>query len=228
MKTMESKPAISLSEGLTIGYPGRTLSRSKETRLATAKKDIRLGAGRHLLLARNGRGKTTLLKTIAQIIPAIDGHAECIGGVQFVDEDLRFDSELKPRQLFRALLNREQCQFAEEMAERIELDLEKPCGQLSKGNRQKASLIVAEASAYKNGPQILLLDEPFSGLDFAARERLNAVWRENQDRIIRLICIHPDEPTLEADSALIICDGELKQVAVDGALDWRKTRPSLN
>ena len=114
------------------------------------------------------------------------------------------------------------------MAERIELNLEKPCGQLSKGNRQKASLILAEASAYKNGPQILLLDEPFSGLDFAARERLNAVWRENQGHIIRLICIHPDEPTLEADSALIICDGEIKQVAVDGALDWRKTRHTLN
>ena len=228
MKSTESKPAVSLLRGLTIGYRDRKLSGFKETTLATAKEDIHLGTGRHLLLARNGRGKTTLLKTIAKIIPALDGEIQCEGCVQFIDEDLRFDSELKPRQIFAALLKNEHRRFAIAMAERIELDLEKPYGKLSKGNRQKVGLIAAEARAHKNGPQVLLLDEPFSGLDFAARESVDAVWRENQAHLVRLVCIHPDEPTLATDSAIIICDDELKQLSVDSTLDWMETRYFLN
>ena len=228
MNPTQSEPAVSLPKGLSIGYRGRKLTGSKEIRLATNDEEIRLETGRHLLLARNGRGKTTLLKTVAQIIPALDGKVECDGLVQFVDEDLRFDAELKPRQIFSALFKNGQRQFALEMAERIELDIEKPYGKLSKCNRQKVGLIVAEARAYNNGPQVLLLDEPFSGLDFAARENVDGIWRENQNNIVRLVCVHPDAPTLQADSAVIICDGELKQLEVDGTLDWMNTRTSLN
>ncbi len=228
MKSTSSEPSVSLPKGLTIGYRGRKFTGAKETSLASADETIRLETGRHLLLARNGRGKTTLLKTVANIIPALKGNVECDGMVQFVDEDLRFDSELKPRQIFSALFKNGQRQFAMEMAERIELDVEKPYGKLSKGNRQKVGLIVAEARAYNNGPQVLLLDEPFSGLDFAARENVDTIWRENSENIVRLVCVHPDEPTLQADSAVIICDGELKQLEVDGTLDWMETRHSLN
>ncbi|HQZ30073.1 MAG TPA: ATP-binding cassette domain-containing protein, partial [Verrucomicrobiales bacterium] len=199
-----------------------------KTELATAATGIELGDGRHLLLARNGRGKTTLLKTIAGIIPSLAGQITCHGMVQFVDEDLRFDSELKPRQIFSALFKNGQRQFAMDMATRIELDVEKSYGKLSKGNRQKVGLIVAEARTHRNGPQVLLLDEPFSGLDFAAREKVDEIWRENEEGIIRLVCVHPDEPTLKADSAIAIREGRLEQLEVNGVLDWMETRLSLN
>lgn len=229
MNTSSSDPSVTIPEGVTIGYRSRKLlGGSPETLLATAERQISLTPGRHLLLARNGRGKTTLLKTIARIIPSLDGEIGCDGTVQFVDEDLRFDNELKPKQIFAALFKNGQRAFAMEMAERIELDVNKPYGKLSKGNRQKVGLIVAEARTYGDGPHILLLDEPFSGLDFAAREKVDEIWKENNDHIVRIVCVHPDEPTLKADSALLIREGALEQLEVDGELDWMETKHSLN
>tara|TARA_R110002096_G_scaffold238140_5_gene429590 strand:+ start:2872 stop:3561 length:690 start_codon:yes stop_codon:yes gene_type:complete len=228
MNSTTQEPSISIPKGLTIGYRSRRLGGQKEINLAETDEKIHLSAGRHLLLARNGRGKTTLLKTVARIIPSLKGEINCEGIVQFVDEDLRFDSELKPKQIFSALFKNGQRQFAMEMAESIELDVEKPYGKLSKGNRQKVGLIVAESRTHNNGPQVLLLDEPFSGLDFAAREKVDAIWRENQDNIVRLVCVHPDEPTLQADSAIIIREGRLEQLEVNGSLDWMETKLSLN
>lgn len=221
-------PSIHLPEGLTIGYRSRFTKGGTVVSLASTETDIELRDGRHLLLARNGRGKTTLLKTIAGIIPSLSGKIRCAGMVQFVDEDLRFDAELKSRQIFSALFRNGQRAFAMEMAERVELDVNKPYGKLSKGNRQKVGLIVAEARTRHNGPQVLLLDEPFSGLDFAAREMVDTIWREHAEGIVRLVCVHPDEPTLRADSAIAIRDGRLEQIPVQGTLDWMETRLSLN
>lgn len=229
MSSAHHLPSITIPSGLTIGYRGkRLLGGEKEVRLAETEDTIKLTPGRHLLLARNGRGKTTLLKTVANIIPSLSGEIDCDGTVQFVDEDLRFDSELRPRQIFNALFKDGKRKFAFEMAERIELDINKPYGKLSKGNRQKVGLIVAEARAHGDDPQILLLDEPFSGLDFAARDNVDQIWSENQDGIVRMVCVHPDEPTLKADSAILIRNGKLEQVEVDGSLDWMETKTELD
>ena len=96
-------PNISIEAGMTIGYPRRRLRGEKTTlRLATADESVRLEPGRHLLLARNGRGKTTLLKTLAGLIPAVEGDFGVEGQVQYIDEELRFDPELTSKQIFKA------------------------------------------------------------------------------------------------------------------------------
>ena len=85
-------PQISIQSGMTIGYPRRRFRSTEPTlRLATAENEISLSPGRHLLLARNGRGKTTLLKTLAGLIPAVGGEFDVEGKVQYIDEELRFD-----------------------------------------------------------------------------------------------------------------------------------------
>ena len=49
----------------------------------------------------------------------------------------------------------------EELAERLDLNLDRPVGDLSKGNRQKVAVIYA----FQHRPQVLVLDEPTAGLD---------------------------------------------------------------
>ncbi len=68
----------------------------------------------------------------------------------------------------------------------------------------------------------------FSGLDFAAREKVDAIWTKSEESTVRLVCVHPDEPTLKADSALMIREGRLEQVQVKGSLDWLEARKTLS
>lgn len=223
------KPIINIEKGLTIGYPKKRLrGQSEDLRLAVAESGIALDSGRHLLLARNGRGKTTLLKTLAGLIPAVGGEFGVEGRVQYIDEELRFDPELTSKQIFKAFFTNGMLEKALGFADRLELDVKKQYGKLSKGNRQKVTLILAETKACEKPGQVLLLDEPFSGLDFHVRDEVDAMWRENSDGVVRLVCVHPDEPTLQAKSAVVINEGRIDQLKVDGALDWFETRKSLN
>lgn len=201
---------------------------TKACPLAVARRSLRLTAGRHLLLARNGRGKTTLLKTLAGLIPGLGGQFSITGQVQFVHEELSFDRELNSRQIFGSFFGNLDRQRAMHYAERLELDTGKAYGKLSKGNRQKVNLILAETFAAGGMPRILLLDEPFSGIDYHVRQAIDSIWNENTAGILRLVCVHPDEPTLQAQSALLIRDGEIEHIQVNGELDWLQTRKCLN
>ena len=222
-------PQISIQSGMTIGYPRRRFRSTEPTlRLATAENEISLSPGRHLLLARNGRGKTTLLKTLAGLIPAVGGDFDVEGKVQYIDEELRFDPELTSKQIFKSFFTNGLLEKAMGFAERLELDVKKQYGKLSKGNRQKVTLVLAETNASDRKGQVLLLDEPFSGLDFHVRDEVDAMWRENSDDVVRLVCVHPDEPTLQAESVILINDGQITQEEVDGSLDWFETRKDLN
>lgn len=214
---------------MTIGYPRRRFRSQEPTlRLATAEDTISLSPGRHLLLARNGRGKTTLLKTLAGLIPTVGGDFDVEGKVQYIDEELRFDPELTSKQIFKAFFTNGLLEKALGFAERLELDVKKQYGKLSKGNRQKVTLVLAETNASDRRGQVLLLDEPFSGLDFHVRDEVDAMWRENSDGVVRLVCVHPDEPTLQAESVILINDGQITQEELDGSLDWFETRKALN
>jgi len=69
-----TEPQIVLHEGLSIGY---------KKSLAKVTTEIRLGEGTHYLLARNGRGKTTLLRTLAGVLKSLGGKYTCYGKCQF-------------------------------------------------------------------------------------------------------------------------------------------------
>jgi len=154
-------PTIELKEGLGIGY--------KEC-LATVLQDIELRSGTHYLLARNGRGKTTLLRTLAGVLNSLKGGFECKGRCQLLGEDLVFDRELPATSIFKSLLPKKSRIEALKLAENLELDVKKTYGKLSTGNKRKVALLVAEFSVKEGQADILLLDEPFTGLDAFARE----------------------------------------------------------
>jgi ABC-type multidrug transport system ATPase subunit len=192
---MTQQASIHLDSGLEIGY-GNPLARFSE--------EVKLAGGTHFLLARNGRGKTTLLRTLAGTLKPVSGKFRVDGFVQYLPEDLRFDNEITPAMVFRTMLPKSKQAEALSLAARIELDVKKPYGRLSTGNRRKTSLIMAEFSVKPDRGNILLLDEPFSGLDAFARQAFEEIWKESSANVLRLVSCHPDYDSMEMPSALMI------------------------
>ena len=217
---MGNAPSITISDSFAIGY---------NTPIASAASSIELSVGNHFLLARNGRGKTTLLKTLAGGLKAISGDFASNGRVQFVNEFLEFDRELTPTTVFKALVPKKRRKLALEMAETVELECRKPFGKLSRGNRQKTLLILAECrAAEEDQAQILLLDEPFTGLDAFTQEFFLNHWSVNTSNTLRLITCHPDSDEAEFPSVVTISNAKLSHVNPDSDCHWGALKTALN
>jgi ABC-type multidrug transport system ATPase subunit len=213
-----SAPSIHLDPGLEIGY-GSPLARFGQ--------EVELTGGTHFLLARNGRGKTTLLRTLAGSLKPVAGKFRAEGFLQYLPEDLRFDPEITPAMIFRMLLPKDRIQDAIQLAERIELDVKKPYGRLSTGNRRKTSLIMAEFSVKPDRGNILLLDEPFSGLDAFARQAFEEIWKESATNVLRLVSCHPDYDAMSMPSALMIEGLSARHLQEEGQT-WSSLKTLLN
>ena len=211
-------PSIQLDSGLEIGYAAP---------LARFGEPVALTGGTHFLLARNGRGKTTLLRTLARTLKPVAGSFRTEGFMQYLPEDLRFDPEITAAMIFRMLIPKARLDQALGLAERIELDVRKPYGRLSTGNRRKTNLITAEYSVKEDRGNILLLDEPFSGLDAFARQAFEEIWRESADNVLRLVSCHPDYDSMELSSALMIENGHARHLS-GGGQTWSQLKNLLN
>lgn len=123
------------------------------------------------LMAPSGRGKTTLLRCIAGLeMPdsgTVTGVPERLG---FVFQEDRLCPQLDAVENVRLVTGRAMSQPDIE-AHLRELGLadclDQRAAELSGGQRRRVS--IARAVCY--GPELLLLDEPFKGLDGAARDR---------------------------------------------------------
>lgn len=222
MKTKSQKaiqPAeISLQRGLSIGY---------DKSLAEVSEQISLGVGTHYLLGRNGRGKTTLFRTLASMLKPLSGGFEVQGNCRFVSEDLIFDLELTAPAILKSLLSRSAVAEALEFANSIDLDLTKPFGKLSTGNKRKVNLLVAEFGYQNDGRDIIFLDEPFTGLDAPTRQAFITRWSEETNNVIRVVSAHPDFDDMPVPSALVISDGVLNHQKSDD-MCWGELRQFLN
>ena len=214
----QQTPSIHLESGLEIGY-GSALARFGQT--------VKLGGGTHFLLARNGRGKTTLLRTLAGTQKAVAGNFRMTGFLQYLPEDLRFDAEITPAMVLRMMLPKCRLSEALKLAATIELDVKKPYGRLSTGNRRKTSLLVAEFSVKPDGANILLLDEPFSGLDAFARQAFEEIWKNSATNVLRLVSCHPDYDSREMPSALMI-EGQTARYFSSNGQTWSGLKNLMN
>ena len=213
----QQSPLIHLDSGLEIGY-GVPLARFGEP--------VSLAGGTHFLLARNGRGKTTLLRTLSHSLKPLAGSFRTEGFMQYLPEDLRFDPEITPAMIFRTLLPKARLGEALELAARIELDVKKPYGRLSTGNRRKTNLITAEFSVKPDRANILLLDEPFSGLDAFARGVFEEIWHATAANVLRLVSCHPDYDSMQLPSALLIEGHAARHLC--GGQTWSELKALLN
>ncbi len=209
---------LTLSEGFGIGY---------NSLLAEVPEEIRLQNGTHFLLARNGRGKTTLLKTLSGLLAKRRGGYRTTGRCQFVGDDLSFDRELSARLVFGSLIPRKRRKDALAMAAKLELDVRKPFRKLSFGNRKKVGLVVAEFRLRDDEPNIIFYDEPFTGLDTPARETVRQRWEETREDVLRVVSCHPDFDAMSMPKALLISDGKIFR-AGDGTRTWADLKNLLN
>jgi ABC-2 type transport system ATP-binding protein len=142
------------------------------------------------LLGPNGAGKSTTLRTILGYLHPTAGTATVHGGsardphirrrIGYLPGDLRLEGRLKVAQIldFYADLRGGVPQARiDSLCEQMQLDVSRPFGQLSKGNRQKVGVV----QAVMHDPDVLVLDEPTSGLDPLMQREVLTLVRERRD-----------------------------------------------
>jgi ABC-type multidrug transport system ATPase subunit len=139
--------------------------------------DVRFRPGTlSVVVGANGSGKSTLMRLLAGVSRPNRGVISRPESVGYVPERLPARLQMTGRTYLahmgrlRALDRVRVAQRVEELAHRLQLapGLDVPIGRLSKGNTRK--VLLAQAFLVPEG--LLLLDEPFSGLDPVATEGL--------------------------------------------------------
>ena len=161
--------------------------------------NFRVESGKALgLLGRNGAGKTTTIRILMDVFHANSGEL-LLDGKRFIPGKHRIGYLPEERGLYpkrtvmdqmiflgnlRGMSSREARQSAERWLKRLEVDEYAPrkLETLSKGNQQKVQL----ASTLVQNPEIVILDEPFSGLDPVNSQILKDVINEliAEDRLV--------------------------------------------
>jgi len=176
---------------------------------AVASVSFRIGQGEIFgFLGSNGCGKTTTMKMLTGLLPASEGEARLFGRlvdpkdietrrrVGYMTQSFSLYGELTVRQnlVLHARLFRMPEEGiparVEEMARRFGLseEMESLPASLPLGHRQRLSLAVAMI----HGPEMLILDEPTSGVDPVARD---AFWQimidlARRDKVTIFISTH--------------------------------------
>ncbi len=212
-------------EALTKSYRGRAVV--KEVSLSLRRGEI-LG-----LLGPNGAGKTTSFYMITGLVPNDSGKIYLDGqdvsnlpmyrrariGIGYLPQEASIFKTLSVAENIMAILEvteadpfQRQARLDDLLAEFDIAHLRDVKGaMLSGGERRRAEI----ARALASDPQILLLDEPFAGIDPIAVEDIRALIMRLKDRGIGvLITDHNVRETLSiVDRAVIMHDG---RVLVDG------------
>lgn len=186
-------------------------------------------------LGRNGAGKTTTIRTLMDVFKA-DSGTFILDGKPFVPTQYRVGYLPEERGLYgkekildqliyfatlRGATHKQAKESAEYWIERFELSYAKnnKLETLSKGNQQKIQI----AQALLNDPEIVILDEPFSGLDPVNSQILKdviieliqngklVIFSSHQMNYVEEFC---DEITL-IDQGKVILSGNLSQLKSD-------------
>jgi ABC-2 type transport system ATP-binding protein len=174
-------------------------------------------------LGPNGSGKTTTMRMILDIVRPAKGEIEVFGTPPGVEHQDRVGYLPEDRGLYRdvkiidtltyfgALRGMSQSDAREKaMALLTEMGLaeaaEKKAAELSRGMHQKAQLI----ATILNDPDLLIIDEPFQGLDPVNADMLKGVVRAQRDEGAAVIMSTHDmgDAQVLCDRILLIHEGE--------------------
>ena len=183
-----------------------------------------LGPGVTGLLGPNGAGKSTLLHLIGGLLAPSAGQVRVVGRPAFGDPSVYRDIGLAPereavhpyltgRQFVRMNAELQGLPDAAAATDRaiamvgLEDAAGRPVGTYSKGMRQRAKL----AAALVHEPRILLLDEPFNGMDPRQRLHMMGLLREMAaaGRVILFSSHILEEVERLAEAVLVVYAGRL-------------------
>jgi heme exporter protein A len=225
---------------------------------ALAGIDFEIAAGESVaILGANGAGKSTWLRILAGLARPSAGRFEAIasagtndgegatkaaplardalrGRIGYVGHATLLHGELTAREnlVFAARLHGQAPTRAEQNALLAELGLEEVAERrvatMSRGTAQRVSI----ARGVVHGPDVLLLDEPFTGLDEIAATRLSAqlVRLRRAGRSLVVVTHDPQRAVELADRAIVVHRGRLRAAASradGGAFDAASLRETL-
>jgi ABC-2 type transport system ATP-binding protein len=137
----------------------------------------------YALLGPNGSGKTTLLQILMGLRPGYDGRASLLGvesrslaardrgQIGYVAEGQSLPRWMRLDQLeayLAPLYPTWDATLARSLRERFDLDAARTIRTLSRGEHMKAALLCALAPR----PRLILMDEPFTGMDALVKDEL--------------------------------------------------------
>ena len=175
-------------------------------------------------LGPNGAGKSTLMKILTCYIPQTSGKAE-VCGFDVSEESLEVRKHVgylpEHNPLYLDMYVKEYLSFigglhhiknktarVKEMIDMVGLQVEqnKKIGALSKGYRQRVGL----AQALIHNPQVLILDEPTTGLDPNQLEEIRSLIREAGKQKTVMLSTHiMQEVEAVCDRVIIINNGKI-------------------
>ncbi len=191
------------------------------------------------LLGANGAGKTTLIRMLVGLLPPSAGEVRLFGEppsrqtrrrLGYVPQSLGLYDDLSPAEnlaFARSAFGGDATASDRDLALGTLADV--PVGQLPLGVQRR----VAFAQALAHRPDLLVLDEPTSGVDPLARTRLWETVRDAADRgAAVLVTTHQMEEAQECDRLAVMAAGRVMargrvadivgdaQVTVVDADDW--------
>ncbi len=189
----------------------------------TVEKGERFG-----FLGPNGAGKTTTIRSLLGMLQITDGEISFMekivnplkdvqyrNQIGYLPGELGIYKDMNTYELLRylsSLYNSEtNWDYIEILAKRFQLNMERPMGDLSKGNKQKVGIIAALMHKFP----LLILDEPTSGLDPIMQSEFYKVLRELQIETQCTIFISShllNEVENFCDRVAIIKDGKIVEV----------------
>jgi ABC-2 type transport system ATP-binding protein len=186
--------------------------------------NLRVTAGSILaLVGPNGAGKTTTIKLLLNLLRPSSGRALVLGTdsrrlgphelqrIGYVSENQQLPVWMTPAQLLayvKPLYPKWDDRLSGKLQRELAIDAQRPLRTLSRGTRMKAALLAS--LTYR--PELLILDEPFTGLDALVRDELiQALLELRSDyQWTGLIASHDiDEVERLADSVAFIDRGRI-------------------
>jgi ABC-2 type transport system ATP-binding protein len=219
----------------TVDNVIETRGLTKRFGVVVAVKDLDLQVHRGEVfgyLGPNGAGKSTTIRTLLDFIRPTSGTFALLGTegappsirsrIGYLPGEIRFDPRYSAKDLvefYGEVRGVDDFTYFHELAERFELDVKRPVGELSTGNRRKVAIV----QAFFHRPELLILDEPTAGLDPLLQQTFHDLVRQTRDAGATFFMSSHFLPEVEvlADRVGILREGELIEVASIAALQRR-------